>query len=68
MAVRKKTRVRVSEMGLLRAAEKLWHFRKGREEKTNSAVTRAQADLRRSQSAQRSPTTLGFIPKPELLR
>lgn len=65
-AVRRKTRLRVSEMGLLRAAEKFWYFRKGREDKTNPAVMKARADLRHAQMPQRRPATLAFILKPEL--
>lgn len=68
MALRRKTRLRVSEMWLLRAAEKFWHFRKGREEKTNPAVTKALADLRHAQIAPRRAATRAPVLKLELLR
>lgn len=68
MALRRKTRLRVSEMGLLRAAGKFWYFRKGREEKTNPAVMEALADLCSAQIAPRRAATRAPVLKPELLR
>ena len=35
MAVRRKTRLSISEMGLLRGAGRFWYLRAGREKKTN---------------------------------